>query len=894
MGNSQGNARMRSPNDISDVARGKDGWVELDRDEACRFVSLEAPITDAVEFPYDNKPEHGSFVNVQGLRIHTYFWYPQASQSRTSGAGLRESTSRPDASASPLLPQRHSSCSPTASFSTLGAGQAAPSSSLDRNRGPTKVAHAGFYPPHPSPSVTSVPRHALPTCNGRRAYTADHLGAASGSLPAPEQALLDKATAVCGARGVVLLLHGYCNHSRLAWLSKPLPPGHRRRDPTVVGYPTVSEALSVPAAVASNSSCRSEADEQSFDFSPAATLSTAGSWKNALEGTSEFKPDPPGRVASRSRAASLTAEEPAGGCDRTEGWVETVGDASVSASWHIQYQGSWVEALNRAGFLVAAMDFQGHGLSEGWQGKRGSVNRLDDLALDVIQFITIIRRRCQFLRGVYRHCVHDGKHRSGSREVKEGAERRPDSERQTSSKPRRGMPTSEMEPNGGETKEQSTQESNGGIDNDEENPPIFLLGVSLGGWAAARTIQLLGDPKAVASLFLVCDPNGPLPQFSGILTPHAAASPPHSGASAGPLPFPIEKQLTSSLSAARVSRQRQSSSFASLGALSSVGQTQTSLTTAGVSGCVLLSPMLDLSFVKSATKYNLYRHLMVRLAEWAPNMVVSRPLPNKEYPYLEAHMQRDKYTYKGGSRLRMVREMFEGTDTILHPECLSLISESTCGALLVMHNLLDGVCGVEGSLRLFHGATRIRDKSFLAVNAYVDGTASTQHLNPVEFSTGAPAEVLARFGTGALPAPASTLAGCGSPEVLQPLQETREGVKAAGGSMDLEGQAAAQDPHATPCAVTAEIRCGLAHDLSEGTSESVERKRTPSQHRHQGTEARDSVSGPAVGKEEVGTEEVCDVTSLNAHEGGKSQQQENVERAVPFQATGREFSLVFF
>ncbi|ESS32646.1 PST-A-like protein [Toxoplasma gondii RUB] len=917
MGNSQGSGRSRSSDSHSDVSRGKDEWIELDQDEACRFVSLEAPITDAVEFPYDNKPEHGAFLNSQGLRIHTYLWYPQAphkgqkmgnpcqaqkqdqsggnqesglvhSLPRTSCGGLGRSSSSSGACDASLMPHRHSSCSPTRSGTALSSGMTVPASStpVDFLRGKANVARSGTCdPPYPSSpaSRSLLTRQSRLISSGRRALTLDAHGVVCGISPRPEQALLDKAEAVCGCRGVIVLLHGYCNHSRLAWLYKPLPPGHRRRDPTVVGYQAVLESSSSVSATATlNGVFKPMAEEptaDSFTLSGVPTRTESGA-KTAEGRESQLKPDRQGQAGNTANAPSTTGEEQTRKCDPADGSSEISGQERASVSWHAQYQGSWVEALNKAGFLVAAMDFQGHGLSEGWQGKRGSVNRLDDFAVDVIQFITIIRRRCQFLRRLYKHCMHQDEEYSNTFVgVKSGEDQRIEFERQTKSEQSRlGKRECQVAPTCSETQESSTVVGHGGVE-EEEHPPIFLVGVSLGGWVAARTIQLLGDSRALAPLSSVCDPSEPLPPFPRILMQTAAASTQHSGASSVPPPLLFNNNFTPSISASLVSRKRQSSSSSTTpGASSSVDQPLAALTTGGVAGCVLLSPMLDLTVVKTTTKYHLYRHLIVRLADWTPNVVVSRPHQNAEYPYLEAYSQRDKYTYKGGSRMRMVREMFEGTDAILHPDCLALMSDSTCGALLVMHNLLDGVCGVEGTLRLFHGAKRIRDRSFLAVNAYVDGTSSIQCLTPADLVNGTTAAVVGGGKNDALHALASTLAKCGRPDALQPLHKIREGDRAAGGSIGDRGETQAEEPREPAGVASAECRC-VQHTLSECTYEAFGRERTRSRHRP-GAENKNSEPGSAVVNKDAGTEIVPNQTPFNAPADRMSDQRESMQRSI--------------
>lgn len=54
------------------------------------------------------------------------------------------------------------------------------------------------------------------------------------------------------------------------------------------------------------------------------------------------------------------------------------------------YEGSWIQQLNRAGCSVYGGDLESFGLSEGWKGRRCSVERLDDLGCDVITFAEFV------------------------------------------------------------------------------------------------------------------------------------------------------------------------------------------------------------------------------------------------------------------------------------------------------------------------------------------------------------------------------------------------------------------------------------------------------------------------------------------------------------------------
>ncbi|SOV84051.1 lysophospholipase, putative [Plasmodium sp.] len=51
------------------------------------------------------------------------------------------------------------------------------------------------------------------------------------------------------------------------------------------------------------------------------------------------------------------------------------------------YKDSWIEKLNKNGLSVYGIDLQGHGKSDGWQNLRANINFFDDLIYDVIQYI---------------------------------------------------------------------------------------------------------------------------------------------------------------------------------------------------------------------------------------------------------------------------------------------------------------------------------------------------------------------------------------------------------------------------------------------------------------------------------------------------------------------------
>ena len=58
---------------------------------------------------------------------------------------------------------------------------------------------------------------------------------------------------------------------------------------------------------------------------------------------------------------------------------------------HARYDGSVVHRLNEVGCDVHAFDLQGHGLSEKYKQRPAYAEDLDDLARDVVQFISIVK-----------------------------------------------------------------------------------------------------------------------------------------------------------------------------------------------------------------------------------------------------------------------------------------------------------------------------------------------------------------------------------------------------------------------------------------------------------------------------------------------------------------------
>ncbi|SBS92433.1 lysophospholipase, putative [Plasmodium ovale] len=103
------------------------------------------------------------------------------------------------------------------------------------------------------------------------------------------------------------------------------------------------------------------------------------------------------------------------------------------------YNDSWIEHFNKKGYSVYGLDLQGHGLSDGWENLSFNIKNFDDFAYDVIHYISKIHDTPEL--GDKRDCI---------------------------------IPRSS---------------------NDAGNRdllPVYIIGLSMGGNIALRTLQILG------------------------------------------------------------------------------------------------------------------------------------------------------------------------------------------------------------------------------------------------------------------------------------------------------------------------------------------------------------------------------------------------------------------
>lgn len=136
-------------------------------------------------------------------------------------------------------------------------------------------------------------------------------------------------------------------------------------------------------------------------------------------------PSPPAQSATPQTKGSAdlpSTAQPAADADNKKA---ATGCGRQFPRWCI-YEGSWVQQLNDAGFSVYAGDLQSFGLSEGWAGRRCSVERLDHFGSDVICFAE--------------YAANDIRNLAGESPV----------------------------------------------------PPMFLVGISMGGFSVIRSLELMG------------------------------------------------------------------------------------------------------------------------------------------------------------------------------------------------------------------------------------------------------------------------------------------------------------------------------------------------------------------------------------------------------------------
>ncbi|OEH80163.1 PST-a related protein [Cyclospora cayetanensis] len=408
--------------------------------------------------------------------------------------------------------------------------------------------------------------------------------------------------------GIVVLLHGYQSHARFSWLRRWGAPPPVKRDPRIHGY-VLHEDLSLLLAA-----------NKAQDTVPALGSSLAA-----------------------TTVASATAAQPASEKDDS---LEACGSCAGCLG-DPQYRGSFVEHLNRLGFVVAAADLESQGLSEGWGGCRGGFREAEDLALDAMQLLHVLRRRMHAV-------LQEDEGICGKPNAEAGGELGAEGKTQEG-----GTAEGEKALEAGNT---STEDAILG----NTELPVFLIGSSLGGWTAARCVELFRDSAAIRRA---------LPAV-------ASAAAAREGEQQSPEPL----EWAAAAPCLRIQ------------------------------GLVLLSAMFDVAMAKAAAMWRYTRPFVQQLAVWAPHVHISKGTHTTKFKTETEHRQRDTLYIQEGTRARTACEILQKAEVPVHPDETAKIKESSCRALLVVHNTLDEQCGIEGALTFFKGV-QLQDKTLLAINA---------------------------------------------------------------------------------------------------------------------------------------------------------------------------------
>ncbi|PFH33488.1 hypothetical protein BESB_077050 [Besnoitia besnoiti] len=361
--------------------------------------------------------------------------------------------------------------------------------------------------------------------------------------------------------------------------------------------------------------------------------------------------------------------------------------ASSALLGRLFYEGSWVHGLNAQGFLVVGFDLQGHGLSGGWRGLRCVVAELDDFARDVLQFVLLTQRRFAVPP-------------AGAREASDF--------------------------------------------------PMHVLGLSMGGWAAARALELAacpatlralqrpqrdpgadesapeGDADAASQGCCAADVSGEggepgrgerRPSASGVspvawAAPDAtrgARRPPGDGETLAGLPAEDESATAETKGAVAASRTGERAP-ASAELREPLGEARRAL---GLTGLVLLSPMFDMERRKAKLKWELAKYGILPLAAFFPGVPLDLFAPWRrlkkdrrrkvmaEYEQLRQSFEADPLTFKESPPGGLVAAIMRDAQRALEAEEVAKISRDNVQKVLILHNAKDSICDIGGAVQFF-------------------------------------------------------------------------------------------------------------------------------------------------------------------------------------------------
>ena len=389
-------------------------------------------------------------------------------------------------------------------------------------------------------------------------------------------------------RGVVLLVHGLGEHCRSHFFHKPLLSAPTETAATAAAATAAAATAAATAAAATGTpaaaiqaeiAAAEEVGDVQEAFAAAATAAADGTF-------TAHTPQP----CTAAAAATATAAAAGGEVDSSS--------SSSSSSLRARYLGSWVEGLNALGFDVVGLDLQGHGASDGWGRSRCLVRSLDDLAGDLLLLLRLVK--AEYRRGDDPN-THDpsGGDPSGDDLFNATHQQHPAADDAASE-----ATAAETDADAAAPAAAPAAAAAAAV------PPVFLMGLSLGGWVALRAVQLAAAErrKTAAAAATTTDPEAAAAAAEDFAYSHVFSE---------NLRF-VEYFSTPETAAAAAAADADAAAAAATAAAAAGSPL-------GLQGLVLLSPMLQLSRRRHLQRSRLLRYAATALAAIKPHTPLTPP-----------------------------------------------------------------------------------------------------------------------------------------------------------------------------------------------------------------------------------------------------------------------------
>ncbi|XP_026193820.1 uncharacterized protein LOC34622635 [Cyclospora cayetanensis] len=426
---------------------------------------------------------------------------------------------------------------------------------------------------------------------------------------------------------------------------------------------------------------------------------------------SHFFHKPPVVMSEAAAEAATEAATEAAAGERGDGW----------GAFRPTYIGSWVEGFNRLGFDVVGLDMQGHGASDGWGKGRCIVRSLDDLAEDLLLLLRLLRaeypQRHPCEEGQLLHAQVHPLQRGGaacraqphSLPSSGGGEgsRLQRRRRSPSAVGRSADAPADREAEAPPEKAAGAASAAAAAAAAAAGVPMFLVGLSLGGWVALRAVQLAANERRSSSAAAAAEAAADDFAYGHVFQEN--------------LRF---VECFSTPEAARAAAAADADAAAQAATAAAVG------TPLCLQGLVLLSPMLQLSRRRHLQRSRLIRYAAAALAAVKPHTPLLPPGTRRRHPYLLHYYQSDPLTYKGGLPAGIaVPLMWEMEAATQHSELLQL-QHQDAGAALLVHAVQDPLCDITGSVNCFSNLLGLPDRQLLAIEGPLPGAAAPAASTP--------------------------------------------------------------------------------------------------------------------------------------------------------------------